>query len=476
VEHETGMQRLPLTPGDGVLDGFACSEAARVTQSIESIEAVAPCLMAVHELRSRDIAWKSQYLGSIRDQLHYHLEHQHLDVMGRVFHAMPARSTRASFSALLGTSQNDLEPHEVLHFGSYNYAGLNGHPRVVAAAASALQRYGTTISGVRLLNGTCELHLELEQRLARFLGFEDCVTYSSGYLANISVLGALCSEQDIVLSDTLNHRSILDGLRLSRADVRTFRHKSVTSLEFVLKDLPRTKRKFIVTDGVFSMDGDVADLPSIIELAERYHAYVIVDDAHATAAIGPHGRGTPALYGSCGGVDVLTGSLSKGLPGIGGFAAGPKSTMDLLRIGSNGYVFSASIPPSIAAGLIEAIQILEEQPEIQERLHHNERYLRAGIQRLGLDCMNSASPVIPILMPTYDIAADVTRRLHRAGIYVNAVGYPAVSKKRMRLRVNVSANLEQHDLDRFLDTLGEITRALDIAKFYGTQSSEELEA
>ncbi len=428
---------------------------------------------AQRDPRNRDIAWNSRRLGATRERLRHHQEHGHFDVMGRVFHATPARSTQASFP-LSGALRGAIKPYDVLHFGSYNYSGLNGHPRVVAAATRALQRYGTTISGVRLLNGTCDLHLQLEQRLAQFLGFEDCVTYSSGYLANVSVLAALCCEEDIVLSDTLNHRSIVDGLRLSGAEVRMFRHKSAASLEFALKEAPRERRKFIVTDGVFSMDGDIADLPTIVELAERYHAYVVVDEAHATAAIGPNGRGTPALYGVCGEVDVVTGSLSKGLPGVGGFAAGPKSTMDLLRIGSNGYVFSASIPPPIVAGLIEAIQILEEQPEIQKQLHHNEEYLRTGIRNLGLDCMNSASPVIPILMPNPHVAADVASRLHRHGFYVNAIAYPAVSDKRARLRVNASANLEQPDLDCFLDALGGIMRHPDIASTCAQVVSEEV--
>jgi glycine C-acetyltransferase len=252
--------------------------------------------------------------------------------------------------------------------------------------------------------------------------------------------------------------------------VRVFRHRSTRSIEVALAKLPREQRKFIVTDGIFSMDGDVADLPAIVALANQYNAFVIVDDAHATAAYGPNGRGTPAHFGLQHGVDVLTGSLSKGLPGIGGFVAGSKAVTDLLRYGSNGYIFSASLPPPIVAGLLEAVRILQEQPELQERLHHNERYLRDGIRALGLDCMNSESPIIPILMPDSQQTYEMTQFLHLEGIYVNPVGAPAVSRNRTRLRINVSANLEQADLDRFLDVLERGSRKLGIQELFARRA------
>jgi glycine C-acetyltransferase len=417
--------------------------------------------------KNKDLAAGSPRLQEVQKQLKFYVDNHHSDVIGRVFHAMPGRQTRVSFSPRDEHERLDAtKAQEVLHFGSYNYSGLNGHPRVVAAAAEALRQYGTTVSGVRLLNGTSELHLELERLLADFLGFEDCITYSSGYAANLSVLSALCGPEDIILSDMLNHQSINDGLKLSGAEIRTFRHRSAKSIESILSKLPQEQRKFIVTDGVFSMDGDVADLPGLVELAEVYNAFVIVDDAHGTAAIGPNGRGTISSFAMEGRVDVLTGSLSKGLPGIGGFAAASKATVDLLRFGSHGYIFSASLPPPVVAGLIEAVRILKEQPEIQERLHKNENYLRDGIRRMGLDCMNSESPIIPVLMPTYEKTFELTRALHLEGLYVNPVGPPAVSKNRTRLRVNVSANLEQADLDRFLDALERNSRRLGIHELF----------
>ena len=423
-----------------------------------------------HE-RTRDLAQGSARLQEVQRTVRTYIDSHYCDILGRVFHGVPGRQARVSFSPTRGDAGLDPDgPREVLHFGSYNYSGLNGHPRVVAAAEAALRRYGTTVSGVRLLNGTCELHLELERELADFLGFEDCVTYSSGYAANLSTLSALCGEGDVVLSDMLNHQSIVDGLKLSGADVRVYRHASTRSIESALKKLPREQRKFIITDGVFSMDGDVADLPAIIELANQHNAFVIVDDAHATAAMGPNGRGTPAHFGLQQGVDVLTGSLSKGLPGIGGFAAGSKATMDLLRYGSNGYIFSASLPPPIAAGLLEGIRILKEQPELQERLHRNERYLRDGLRAMGLDCMNSESPIIPVLMPDSQQTYEMTQFLHLEGIYVNPVGAPAVSRNRTRLRINVSANLEQADLDRFLDAMERGSRKFGIQELFARRA------
>ncbi|QSQ24451.1 aminotransferase class I/II-fold pyridoxal phosphate-dependent enzyme [Pyxidicoccus parkwayensis] len=413
--------------------------------------------------RSRDISAGSPRLQEVQRQLQSLAHGRCLDMVSRVFHGMPGRKARVS-SGLTGSS-SDLSPARarlVLHFGSYNYSGLNGHPRVLAAAGAALKRFGTTTSGVRLLNGTCELHVELERSLADFLGVEDCITYSSGYMANVSVLSTVCCEGDAVLSDVLNHRSLADGLRLSGARLLPFQHRDSRSLEAALAELPRSQRKFIVTDGIFSMDGDIADLPDLVRLARAYNAYIVLDDAHATAALGPLGRGTPAHFGLEDEVDLLTGSLSKGLPGIGGFAAGPKATIDLLRFGSCGYIFSASLPPPVIAGLIEALRILREEPERQERLHHNERFLRAGIQGLGLDCMDSASPIIPIRMPSIPTTVEMARLLQDEGIYINPVGYPAVSRNKPRLRLNVSANLEQEDLERCLEALEHCGRRLGV--------------
>lgn len=412
--------------------------------------------------RVRDVTSNSAHVQAAYEQLQFFVKNNFTDVLSRIFLTAPGRKSKVSFGVGDHIANSPGKSHDILHFGSYNYSGLNGHPRVVSAAEKALKEFGTTVSGVRLLNGTCNLHIELERRLAKFLGTEDCITFSSGYLANVSVISALCCEDDVIFSDMLNHRSIADGLKLSGAEIVTYRHNNYSNLESQLKKFPAEKRKFIITDGVFSMGGEIADLPRIIDLAEEYNAFVLIDDAHATAAIGPLGRGTAAHFGLEDKVDVVLGSLSKGLPGVGGFAAGPKKTIDALRFGSNGYVFSASIPPAIVAGLIEAIDLLVESPDIQDSLHKNEKYLRDGIHALGLDTMGSESPIIPIAMPSFEKTLEMSRLLQHEGIYINPVGYPAVSKNRCRLRINVSANMTKQDLDTCLDAIDRCTKQLGI--------------
>lgn len=414
-------------------------------------------------VRSRDITTDSQKSQLLAAQRDFYANSGYLNLLGRVFHGLPKRECSVSYG--IGSyepSHGDRNARKVIHFGSYNYSGLNGHPRILEAAQKALAKYGTTTSGVRLLNGTSDLHVELEQRIASFLNTEDCITYSSGYSANLAAFHTFCDKDDIIFSDFFNHQSINDGLLISGAKVVTFVHRNYDSLEKKLKNVGLGKRKFIVTDGVFSMDGDIAMLDKIVELANKYNAFVVVDDAHGLSAIGPNGRGTAAYFGLTNEVDLITGSLSKGLPGIGGFVAGPKKSIDILRLGSNNYIFSASLPPAIVAGLIEAITILEEQPEIQERLLENSEYLRTGIRELGFNSLESETPIIPVLMPSVEATGEMTKRLYEDGIYVNPVSFPAVSKNKSRLRINVSAQHTKSDLDYCLECLERSGKALGI--------------
>lgn len=405
-------------------------------------------------IRNRDLLNGTSKASRSYEQYHGLAAEGHLNLLGRVFHSCPSRETRASYGmGQYATADADRNSRPVLNFGSYNYSGLNGHPRIVAAAEAALRKYGTTTSGVRLFNGTSELHLELEERLAEFLGFEACITFSSGYTANLSTLSLLCGPTDAVLSDSYNHQSIIEGLKLSGAQVHSFKHKSSRHLESKLRRLGTDRRKFIVTDGVFSMDGDIADVPTLVTLAERHNAFLILDDAHATGAIGPNGRGTAAHFALQSGVDLVTGSLSKGLPGIGGFAVGSRRTIEAMRLGAHSYVFSASIPPAVVAGLCEAIDILKEDQQIQERLRVNEIALRDGIVALGLDCMESETPIIPVAMPSLEATLLMTREMFEQGIYINPVGYPAVTQNRNRLRLNASAEFRNEDIQRCLEAL-----------------------
>lgn len=381
----------------------------------------------------------------------------HLKLTSRVSKGTPNQTVKAKFSGNKENRYNNL-----IHLGSYNYSGLNGHPDIIKAAEDTLKKYGTTTSGVRLLNGTTDLHVEFEQRLAQFLGFEDCLTYSSGYAANISVLTALCCDKDIVFSDALNHQSLHDGMKLSEAKIIKFPHRDYEALECALRNVSKVHRKFIVTDGIFSMDGDVANLKILVDLAEQYNAFIIVDDAHATGAYGPNGRGTPSYFKIESQIDVLTGSLSKGLPGIGGFAAGSSETINLLRYGSNGYIFSASIPAPTIAALITAIDILEKNPQLQVKLHHNECLLREGINDIGLNVMHSETPIIPILLPNRDVTFNFAKRLHELGVYANPICFPAVSRNCPRLRLNASAALSIEDIKYTLDIIRKTAYELNV--------------
>lgn len=403
--------------------------------------------------RNRDVISGSSHLKSVRHLTQWAVDTGHSAVIRRPYRGYPGRHVVASLADKDGQPDPKSGFTNLIHLGSYNYSGLNEDPRIRDAAKRAIDEYGVSTSGVRLLNGTTELHLELEDRLARFVGMEAALTYSSGYSANVSTLAALCAETDIVFSDELNHKSIVDGLKLSQASVVKFRHRDSAHLKALLQGTPVLQRKFIVTDGVFSMDGDIAKLDELVELANEFNCFIIVDDAHATAAIGPNGRGTAAHFGLESEVDLVISSLSKGLPGIGGFAAGSKRAIDALRYGSNAYIFSASLPPSVCAGLIKAIEILETEPEIQSRLHANEAYLRENIHAFGLDVMHSETPIIPILVKNRDTAYRFARYLHEHGVFANPVSFPAVSLAKSRLRLNASSTLTLAEMDRALEAI-----------------------
>lgn len=416
----------------------------------------------VSSKRNRDLIVGSTYARSLMQTHDWLTSTGHFSVLRRPYRGHPGKTVIASLSGQHGQPEPSSVFRKLVHLGSYNYSGLNDRLEIRTVAIKAINDYGLSTSGVRLLNGTNELHLELEHRLAKFLGMEACLTYSSGFSANVSMLGAVCSEKDIILSDELNHQSIVDGIKISQAQVVKFRHRDSEHLRGILKGISYIQRKFIVTDGVFSMDGDIARLDELVEIAEEFNSFLVVDDAHATAAIGPNGRGTAALFGLESKIDIIIGSLSKGLPGIGGFAAGSRRTIELLGYGSNGYLFSASLPPSVTAGLIAAIDTLEREPELQVRLHENEHRLRSGIRNLGLDVMHSETPIIPILVPSREIAFRFARLLHEEGVFANPVCYPAVARTKSRLRLNATAILEKDEIDMAIDAIASSARKLGL--------------
>ncbi|MDC9588174.1 pyridoxal phosphate-dependent aminotransferase family protein [Xenorhabdus sp. XENO-10] len=405
----------------------------------------------------RNIARSNDYLQGIVARYDHFISDGKMDMVGRVFHSIPSKNVSVSYSP---TSSDSKYTREVLHLGSYNYSGLNGHQQIIESSIDAIHRYGTTSSGVRLLNGTSDLHLEMEQRLAKFLGVEEVITFSSGFCANLAALSTLCREGDIVFSDTLNHQSIVDGLKLSDAKVQVYRHVSLKSLENKLRQTSFQARKFIITDGVFSMDGDLAPLPGIVELAQRYNAFVIVDDAHGTGHVGPNGRGSCAYFGVTDQVDVITGSLSKGLPGIGGFIGTNRETGKIIRIAANPYIYSASLPPAVLASIISAIDILDVSPQLTLELQSKAKYFRQKLHDAGFDLLNSETAIVPLLTGDEHRCYAMARMLHEKGIYVNPVAYPAVSKTRSRIRMNLSANLSDEELDYSIRTLIQIGQQL----------------
>ena len=397
--------------------------------------------------RNRDITVNSEKNKFIYDRYKSIAESDSVGFFSRVFHSIPEKKTAVSLNTdSLTDIPNAKDAKTLLHLGSYNYSGLNGHPEILQAAKEALFSHGTTSSGVRLLNGTTNLHLELEARLARFLNMQDCVTFSSGYAANLAVLNTLCDPTDYILTDMLNHNSIVEGIRMTGCKTITYRHANPANLAKALRKLPLEARKFIITDGIFSMDGDLAPLPEISDLADEYNAFLIVDDAHGTSAIGKCGRGSVDHFDLTDRVDVITGSLSKGLPGIGGFVATSKKIASILRSGASQYIFSASIPPVIAAALIKAIDLLDNNPSIQQRVQSNAHLMKGILSEYGFNMGSSVTPIIPIMIGDEERTIELTRRLHEDGIYVNLVIYPAVSKSRARLRINVSAAFSQEEI------------------------------
>ena len=341
---------------------------------------------------------------------------------------------------------------EMVYLASNDYLNLTKHPRTIAAGRKALEKYGSGAGSVPLLGGTLDIHIELEKKIAKFKGCEDSIIYTSGFGSNCGSLLSILQEKDIAILDTYVHASIIDGCKST--NIRFFRHKDMNSLERVLqrvKDKYRTK--LIAVDGVYSMDGDIAPLDRIAELAKTHGAYVMVDEAHATGVIGDTGRGTPQHHKIEGKVDIVAGTLSKALGGVGGFIAANSELVELLRYYSRPYIFSTAMTPQVAGSLLAAIDVIEEEPEHRERLWENIRYFRSNLTALGFDLGNSETAIFPIIIGNDLKVKEICRRLHELDIYANPVMYPAVPKRLSRIRMSLmSAHTKEH-LDKALDAL-----------------------
>ena len=349
-----------------------------------------------------------------------------------------------------------MEGRRRIMLGSNNYLGLTAAPEVVAAAEAALAEYGTGCSGSRFLNGTLRLHLELERELADFVHMDGAVTFSTGFQSNLGIISALVGRGDYVVCDRENHASIYDGCRLSFGKMLRYRHADMDDLEAKLRAVPESAGCLIVTDGVFSMGGDIAKLPEICELAARYGARVMVDDAHGLGVIGEGGRGTASHFGLEGKVDVIMGTFSKSLASLGGYMAASELVCDYVRHNSRPFIFSASIPPSACAAALAALRLLRERPELPRRLLSLASYARAGLKARGLRIIESETAVIPIY--TYEMENTLTsaKRLYDAGVYVNPVLPPAAAPGECLLRVSCMATHTEALLDEAMDIIAEV--------------------
>jgi glycine C-acetyltransferase len=350
----------------------------------------------------------------------------------------------------------------VVNLSSNNYLGLTTHPRLRDAAVEAVRKYGAGSGSVRTIAGTMEMHLELEQRLARFKNVEAVVVFQSGFSANAGTVAAVLTKDDVVVSDELNHASIIDGCRLSRAAIKVFPHKDVDAARNILRDLPATQRKLLITDGVFSMDGDLGALPELCALAQEYGAIMMVDDAHASGVFGRQGRGTVDHFGCHGRVDIQVGTLSKAIGALGGYVAGTTTLIEFLYHRARPFLFSTSHPPAVTAACLAALDVLETEPQWMDRLWENTRFFKAGLHALGFNTGRSESPITPVIVGEAKLAAEMSDRLFRAGVFAQSIGFPTVARGQARLRTIVTATHTEQELQYALDSFATVGKELGV--------------
>jgi glycine C-acetyltransferase len=368
---------------------------------------------------------------------------------------------------VIGSAQGPVvrlaDGREMINLCANNYLGLANHPEVLKAAVAALGRYGYGVASVRFICGTQSVHRELEARLSAYLSMEDTILYSSCFDANGGLFETLLGEEDAVISDALNHASIIDGIRLCKARRLRYANNDLNELEQALKDSQSSRVRLIATDGVFSMDGSIARLKEICDLAERYGALVMVDDSHATGFMGAHGRGTHELRGVIGRIDILTGTLGKALGGAsGGYVAARKEIVGWLRQRSRPYLFSNSIPPPVAAATLRVLDLLENSADLRERLHANAGYFRAQMQSLGFDLLPGEHPIIPIMLGDAPLAVSLAERVQERGAYVVAFSFPVVPHGKARIRTQISAAHSREQLDQVIRAFQSAGRDLGI--------------
>jgi glycine C-acetyltransferase len=351
---------------------------------------------------------------------------------------------------------------KVVNLSSNNYLGLTTHPKLREAALEATRKFGVGSGSVRTIAGTMEIHMELERRLAAFKKTESVVVFQSGFAANAGTVAAVLTKDDVVVSDELNHASIIDGCRLSKAAIKVFPHKDAAGARKILKDLPAGQRKLLITDGVFSMDGDVGALPELCALAEEFGCIMMVDDAHASGVFGKNGRGTIDHFGMHGRVDIQVGTLSKAVGALGGYVAGSKDLIEFLYHRARPFLFSTSHPPAVAAACIAAVDVLEQEPQIIDRLWANTKFFKNGLQKLGFNTGLSESPITPVIAGEGARAMKLSDRLFQEGVFAQGIAFPTVARDKARVRTIVTATHTKDELQFALDAFAKVGKELSL--------------
>ena len=355
-----------------------------------------------------------------------------------------------------------IEGKERVMMGSNNYLGLTHHPEVLAAARSALERYGSGCTGSRFLNGTLDLHEQLETELGEFFGKEACLVFSTGYQANVGVISGLVGRGDVVFLDKLDHASIVDGAKMSHGETVRFNHGDLAGLDRKLQRVPEGTGTMVIVDGVYSMEGDIADLPNLLRVTQKYGAALAVDDAHSVGVLGPKGDGTAAHFGLVDEVDLIVGTFSKSLASIGGFAAGTENVIHYLKHHSRPLIFTAALPPSNTAGVLAALGVLQREPERRDQLWINTRRLQEGLRTLGFDIGPTETPIVPVLIGPLEKTFVFWRKLFDAGVFTNPVVPPAVPPSQCRLRTSLMATHTASQIDRAIETFARLGKELGV--------------
>jgi glycine C-acetyltransferase len=359
-------------------------------------------------------------------------------------------------------AHTSIDGRSVVNLSSNNYLGLTTHPKLRERALDAIRRLGVGSGSVRTIAGTMRIHMALERKLAEFKRTEAAVVFQSGFTANAGTVSSILGRDAVIVSDELNHASIIDGARLSRATIKVFPHRDVAAARRVLEDVPRGTRTLVISDGVFSMDGDLGALPELCNLADEFGCIMMVDDAHASGVFGSHGRGTVDHFGLHGRVDVQVGTLSKAIGALGGYVAGSRALIEFLYHRARPSLFSTSHPPAVAATCLAAIEVLEEEPQLIERLWENTRFFRAGLQALGFDTGASESPITPVIVGEGARAMALSDRLFEKGVFAQGIGFPTVPQGKARVRTIVTATHSRDELQFALDAFKAAGTALGV--------------